>query len=199
MIQLDLYGTRGTLLRQLLEIDPKLETVLWKVRLLSGSIALWQQAVLAHLASQYDREDAVLLNIGAKYGLSTACLCLGAPKAFVHTLEPEVKRVGIAARHLARYNAQVHAEKSWDFLEKMPKLKVDMVFLDGCHREVERDMPWFDRLKPGGLFLSHDYAAWKFPYVVEALEKLKKRQGKAAFDVLILDEREAGIAGLYKR
>ena len=155
---MNLSGTRGDLLRQFLELDPELESVLWKVRTIPGSIALWQQAALAYLAKQYNREGAVLLNIGTKYGLSTACLCLGAPKALVHTLEPSPKRSGIAKKRLSRYNAQVHTIKSWAFLEANPALALDMVFVDGCHRHIQKDLPWFTgRLKSCSEIDLHPY------------------------------------------
>lgn len=188
-----LTGTRGHMLAQLLERDPSLEKVLWKVRLVPGSIALYQQAALAFLAQQYDA--GLILNIGTKVGLSTACLACGAPRARIVSLEPVPARVKKARHYLKRYpNVRVIQQKSWDYLPKTVGQSWDMIFLDGCHRQVKRDMPWFDRLTRKGLFLSHDYVPWKFPYVCAALDSLRKE----TFDVSLIDNKQRGMVGVYK-
>jgi predicted O-methyltransferase YrrM len=51
----------------------------------------------------------------------------------------------------------------------------DMIFLDAMHTyaEVRDDMHrWWAHLKPGGLFVMHDYRHWDFPDVKRAIDEI---------------------------
>jgi predicted O-methyltransferase YrrM len=77
----------------------------------------------------------------------------------------------------------------------------DMIFVDGDHRHIEWDLPWFNRLEVGGLMLFHDYspvdASHPCPPVYEALNRMAEKLH--GFDVLIIDEGKTGMAGIVRR
>ena len=198
MLRLRYSGTRGYMLAMLLLRDPSAEIIWHKARCIRGQIASYQAAALYLLARQYDKPTACILNIGCAWGYSTAVLAVGAPSARVTTLETLEKRVKKARRHLSRYqNVNLVQARSWDYLAR-DKTTYDMVFVDGCHRSIRKDMPFFNRLKVSGLFVSHDYVPWKFEQVVKELDGLRDQLGRP-YDVRLVDDKERGIVGLYRR
>ena len=132
-------------------------------------------------------------------------LAAGAPRATVHTLEPNKKRRIQAKRHLARRgwtqrNVQVLAKASEEFQQEVARrgVGVDLVFVDGDHHHCELDMPWWEVLKPGGLMLFHDYTR-KYQSVVTCVDGLVKRLGKERPDILLVNGKNGqGMAGVYK-
>jgi predicted O-methyltransferase YrrM len=190
--------SRGAQLAHLLLLDEEAYRALQKTHMIPGSLTFAQGVLLYILAKQYNFPGARIINIGTKYGLSTAYLACGAPQAQVVSIEPVAGRVRKARQNLKRFsNVEVWAGKSWEYLEMHLKHKPDMVFLDGCHRQIAQDIPYFDQLRRGGLFMSHDYVPWKFPYVVKAMDKLRDRLGKEQFDVALIDKRGRGMVGVY--
>jgi predicted O-methyltransferase YrrM len=187
-------ATRTEQFIELLSMDPDLHNVLWSLRRIPGSITFGQQALLYILAKEC-KGKARICNIGAKYGLSTACLAKGAPQAEIVTLEPSPKYARAARKNLAKFpNVRVDLRKSWDY----PVEKWDLVFVDGCHKQIKRDLVWYRRLTLGGLFLSHDYNPHKRPWLVAALDGLLMEIRKTEYDVSLLDERDRGIVGVYR-
>ena len=53
----------------------------------------------------------------------------------------------------------------------------DAVFIDGDHSEegVRQDMPWWDKVRPGGIFCGHDFANHDFPGVELAVREFAER------------------------
>ena len=68
---------------------------------------------------------------------------------------------------------------SVDALKIIPDSFFDFVFVDADHRYeyVKEDMGWWNKIKPGGLFLGHDYNG-----VIERQSKGKKWGVKRAVD-----------------
>lgn len=164
----------------------------------------YQAACLFALARPYDREGARLLEIGTYYGFSAAVLAQAAPQATIVTLNPTAWEVTSARVSLAGFpNVSVMEVRSWDYLAMIDgEHRYDLVFVDGDHKRVRRDLPWWNRLTDGGLFVFHDYSpsgsGRACPPVYRALNDFRAWLGRD-FDVLVVDDREVGLAGWYRR
>jgi len=192
-------GSPGSILAFLLNISPDLYYPLQRMHGIQSQVGLHQACGLILLARQFQGADASFLNIGCAYGYSTACLAEGAPDAQIESLDVNLKRLQIAQKVLTRYrHVQLIKQASWDFFNAHPGRQWDLIFVDGCHREIWRDMPFYNMVRPGGLFLSHDYIPARFPFVVEALDTLTT-QFDRPFDVRIYDDRGCGVVGMARR
>lgn len=168
----------------------------------------YQGAWLYRLAKHYQGKVNIL-EIGTFMGYSAALMAMAAPRASITTLNPAAGEVIQARRNLAKWpNVKVLPVASWDyFTTKAPRSQendeelYDMIFVDGDHRHIERDLPWFNRLKVGGLMLFHDYspadASHPCPPVYEALNRMAEKLH--GFDVLIIDDGKTGMAGICRR
>ena len=180
------------------EIEMILERVRTHVPFIKREVSEYQGAVLYALARQYDRPDAAILEIGTAWGYSAACLASGAPRAMLITLNPKEKEYPLAVKHLSHWrNVGVIDEKSWDYYDQVDDT-YDLIFVDGDHGQVGRDLVWWERVRPGGLFLFHDYApdgAWRpCQEGYEAVNEFGVGLGWP-LDVLVQDERGVGLAG----
>jgi predicted O-methyltransferase YrrM len=164
----------------------------------------YQAAVLYALAKQYNREEAQILEIGTYYGLTAAVIAEAAPKANIITLNPLEWEVQDARYALHRYeNVSVICRHSWDYLEMLaPEWMLDMVFIDGDHKRVRLDLPWWNRVKEGGLILFHDYTPLgnprHCPPVYEVVNEFAGYLGRE-MDVAVIDTDNVGMAGFYKK
>jgi SAM-dependent methyltransferase len=192
-------GSPGGILAFLLNISPDLYFPLQHMHGIRSQVGLHQACGLILLARQFKGQKAAILNVGCAFGYSTACLAEGAPDADIVSLDVNPKRLEMAEDVLSRYK-KVRLVKmvSWDYLNTFKERRWDMIFVDGCHREIWRDMPFYNQVRPGGLFLSHDYIPARFPFVVEALDSLTK-QFDRPFDVRIYDNRQCGVVGMVRR
>ncbi len=121
-------------------------------------VAKWEAHVLCCIARRCNSPGALFLEIGTSNGYSAALIALSAPDAKLITLEPEQFAFPYAKEHLSSLpNVRVVNERSWDFLDIYKGPQLDFVFVDGTHKQVMRDFPWWNRLKIGGLILFHDY------------------------------------------
>jgi predicted O-methyltransferase YrrM len=166
-------------------------------------IAPYQGAVLAALASHYDRDGARFLEIGTALGYSACLMATAAPKARITTLNPKKGEYERAVGNLhIRKNVEVKKLTSEEYLAQC-KEAFDLVFVDGDHSRgmVTHDAGFFNHLKVGGLILFHDYAPLDSTRpgegVYQALNALKKKQRK--FDVLVVGDGKVGIAGWYRQ
>jgi predicted O-methyltransferase YrrM len=161
----------------------------------------YQAHVLYHMARRYNREGARILEIGTYYGYSAAVMAQAAPLAHITTLTPMDWEANDARVNLAQFgNATVLCKASWDYLTEDTG-EFDMIFVDGDHKQIRRDLPWYNRIRPGGLMLFHDYSpngsAMACPPVYRALEEM--RQTFREFDVLVVDTEQIGMAGYIRR
>lgn len=199
MKEIHIHAHPGKILAHMLQENPWLFYPLRNAKNIPATVGQHQGAALALLARQYNRPGAKICNIGTSYGYSTALLAIGAPRAHVITLDPKRPKVEVAQDWLAPYpNVEIVPECSWDYLEAHLDVAWDMVFVDGCHKEILRDMPWFNRVHVGGLFMSHDYIPDQFPMVVNALNGLRDHLGRR-FDVEMICNRNRGMVGFYRR
>jgi len=169
-----------------------------------GHIAPHEALVLYHLAAQYDRSTARLLELGTLAGYSAVILAQAAPLAHLWTLNPAPHEYHAAMETLAPYrNVTLCNYASWDYLPAY-RAKRDgrfaLVFVDADHKHAARDLPWWQHLLVGGLMLWHDYDAESGPAVVATLQQLGQRLGRP-LDVAVTDTQRLGrgLAGFYKR
>ena len=160
-----------------------------------------QAITIALLASQYNRRGARLLEWGTNRGFTASILRFAAPKAEVTTLEPMRAVRRIVRAYLPSLDIHVRPETSVAYLEADDRM-YDMIFVDGDHKRIRRDLPWYNRLHTDGLFLHHDFSpagsSLPCPPVYRALNEFAARLDHPA-DVLVVDNTGTGIAGWYRR
>ena len=164
----------------------------------------YQMAALSILARPYNRSGARILEIGTGHGASGTMLAKAAPLAQIISLTVSPAE-SVAAIELWRKsgckNIASLVEASWNYLER-DRTPFDMVFVDGDHNASARDLPWFNHLGVGGLFLCHDYSPegsrTPSPIVYAELNRLAERLGRP-FDVRLVDDGHVGMVGFYRR
>lgn len=169
----------------------------------SRAVDDYQAAVLYTLAKAYKGKRARVLEIGTAQGFSAAVIAQAVPDAEIITLNPHVGEVEIARPKLTVFpGIRIETLKSWDYLAAYTGEPFDLIFVDGDHKHVRRDFPWWEHLAEGGLFIFHDYSPEgtyrACPPVYDALNELKAELGRD-FDVLVIDDGGVGMAGFIKR
>ena len=206
MLTLQLDDTRENLLQRLKEMYPDWSDLNAIVRQHVGPAnkrEVWEEqcVVLAMCASQYNRVGARILEIGANRGMSACVMQLAAPQADVTTLEPHRKRRDIVRTNIAGIGVHVRPETSTAFLD-VDDCTYDMIFVDGDHDHVRADLPWYNRLAIGGLFLHHDFSpdgsSRPTQPLFEALTEFWRVLDHAP-EVLVRDLTGTGIAGWYRQ
>lgn len=201
-----LSGPPEWIIEAVKEVCPEIEAVLGRVRaqvpFIKREISEYQGAILYALARQYDRAGAAILEIGTAWGYSAACMASAASRAAVTTLNPKETEFPQAVAHLSHWpNVTVVQKKSWDYYEQVDDT-FDMIFVDGDHGQVRRDLVWWERVRPGGLFIFHDYSpdeSWRpCQEVYEAVNDFGRELGRP-MDVYVSDNRGVGLAGFYKK
>ena len=205
-------GAPNEIIDEIKKDHPGVERALQNVRSnvphLKREVSEYQGATIYALTSQFN--GGSILEIGTAWGYSAACMAEGAPQADIVTLNPKGRphgdEVEKARKHLRGYSGiTVLQRTSGDHLVKLSRLTewtpYDMIFVDGDHNRVAIDLGFWHWLKPGGLFLFHDYSpegSWRAcPPVFSALNRMRDSLGRD-FDVLVRDDREVGLAGWYK-
>lgn len=159
-----------------------------------GQLEPYQAAALFALARKHDGGN--ILEIGTLIGYSASLIAQAAPNAEIATLNSAAHEIEAARHNLAEWpNVQVIQAISWDYLESYVGPMLNMVFVDGDHKRVARDVPWWDWVAEGGLMLFHDYSPEKCPPVYAAVNGLAEALGRGP-DVLLMDDQGVGMAGL---
>lgn len=168
-------------------------------------IERFQAYALYVLARQFNHPRTHILEIGTFLGYSAGIMAAAAPKADIVTLNPRADEAEMARRYLTPWpNVEVVEALSWDLLEEYgPGPRLDMIFVDGDHARVARDLPWFNNLRVGGLILFHDYTPGDAPRrpcppVYEAVNGMAEKLGRKA-DVMVVNEEWLGLAGFYRQ
>lgn len=196
-----LQGTAQGLYDEIKALVPELQ---YPVNVPAQMLA-YQMVALYALARQFDQAGARILEIGTGQGASGLMLALAAPRAQITSLTVE-EQTGRIAERWWRFNGIKNAlcvvKASWDYHESYPGTSFDMIFVDGNHNQIGRDMVWWNNVRPGGLFLCHDYSpahsAHPSPVVFETLNGFRTRLGRE-FDVLVVDDTLTGLAGWNRR
>jgi predicted O-methyltransferase YrrM len=151
---------------------------------------------LFNLVKQYNKENALILEIGVKLGFTVAIMAMACPKARIIGVNPSNVEIRAARNNLAPYkNTKLIAKKSWHYLPEC-QVKFDVIFVDGDHNRVAKDLPWWSKLKKGGLMLFHDYDKAKSRIVYNELNNFAK-QLKRGFDFYMVVNGN-GLVGFYK-
>lgn len=188
------------------EIDEVLSRVRERVIATKREISTYQAAALYALTRPYNHDWADILEIGTAYGYSCAMMAEAAPKAHIVTLNPKEAEIKNAQTALLDYRrTKILKRTSAQHLTRMShteeRIDYDLIFVDGDHKHVVLDLAYWFFLRPGGLFLFHDYApagSWReCPPVYTTLNHMKAALGRD-FDVLVQDDGNVGIAGWYK-
>jgi hypothetical protein len=125
-----------------------------------------------------------------------------APRARIDTLNPVAHEFRVTARRLRPWrNVRCYPVASWDLLPNLvPGVLFDLVFVDGDHKQFARDLPWWDRVKVGGLFVCHDDNDWQSPHVKAGLDALAAKLGRQRdVEVRDTDRVGRGLSGFYRR
>lgn len=173
---------------------PAIEEVLDAAHSIPGQMEPWQYALLYQMASQYDGK---ILEIGTFQGHSAWVMAIASPSARITSLTVSPSEAATAKKHLFGKSVDVMVMSSAQYLT-IAHDKWDMIFVDGDHKHAARDLPWFNKLRVGGLMLFHDYSPEKCPPVYAAVQELTKRLQRD-LDVEFIDSRGIGMAGVYRR
>lgn len=214
MNTLRIKANRAGIAAEIRRIDPirgSIETIVAKARALvpANKKEVWEEQAMAiaYIAREVcgPVESPNVLEIGCNRGYSAAILKLAAPHATVTTLEPDPTLRKIARANIVEQTGVVVSSyQSTHYLaatEGSP-VQYDLIFVDGDHKNIRKDLPWYNRLRVNGLFLHHDYSplesARPCPPVFEALNEFADGLAHPA-DVLIVDETGVGMAGWLRR
>lgn len=162
----------------------------------------YQAAALYNLAKPYNGGQA--LEIGTAYGYSCYFLASAMPKSQIVTLNASEGEWVEDVKILEKFkNVTPLHRLSWDYLAESDGTAIyNFIFVDGDHKRVKNDFPYFNRLIDGGLIIFHDYSplgsSRECPPVYEAVNELSKLL-KREPDVLIIDDKQVGMAGFIRR
>lgn len=205
MKNIHLTDTRPNLRAALLREYPAWPALLARLRrdVPAHHKEVWEEQAMAIalLAAQYDRPDARILEWGTNRGFTAAVLRLAAPQASVLSLEPNQSLRHAARARLEPLAITVGPWTSVAYLELSDHL-YDLIFVDGDHKNIVLDLPWYNRLRTDGLFLHHDFSpagsSRACPPVFEGLTEFS-RVLEHEPDVLLRDPTHTGLAGWYRR
>jgi predicted O-methyltransferase YrrM len=184
------------------ELPAVLEMVARRVPHKKRQIAPYQGAALYSWAKPYNRPGCQILEIGSFLGYSAAIMASACPMAEITTLNPK-HHEAIAARANLRYwpGVRVVEAYSWDYLGVTSR-NFDVIFCDGDHSAILRDLPWFDRLVVGGLMAFHDYSPAgtyrECVPVYDALNAMARALGRD-FDRKVIDVGNVGMVGFVRQ
>jgi predicted O-methyltransferase YrrM len=201
-------NTPEQLLAGYVELHPELPNIEQMARKVINNtkkaVYPYQAAALYHLAKPYNGGRA--LEIGTAYGYSCFYLGYAMPDSKITTLnasEGEVMAVK-ETKVLSRFaNVEVLHRVSWEYLKESDGTACyNFIFVDGDHKRVRNDIPYFNRLVDGGLMIFHDYSPLgskrECPPVYEAVNDLASYLGRKP-DVLIVDDGNVGLAGFVRQ
>lgn len=164
-VELKKIGNDNEIMTDIKRAWPNVEAVLgWTARhipYIKRQITPYQGAVLAHFAHLYNRTGAQFLEIGTAIGYSACLMATAAPKATITTLNPKDGEFEKARDNLKiRSTVKVVKATSEEFFTRPGGGPYDLIFVDGDHsyKMVRHDAMYFNRLRPGGLILFHDYS-----------------------------------------
>lgn len=199
--------TSDELLSHYLKLHPELRAIEAQARqackVTNKAIYPYQAAALYHYAKPHNGSRA--LEIGTAYGYSCFYLASAMPDSPVVTLNTSSAEVEAAKRTLAQFRYVEALEfVSWDYYSVTGKFNREygFIFVDGDHKQIKRDLPWFNRLEVGGLILFHDYSpkdsTRACPPVYRAINEMAKQLGRQP-DVLVVDNDKVGLAGFIRQ
>lgn len=167
------------------------------------SVINYQAAALYAICMAYNRVDANILEIGTYYGFTAAVIAQAAPLAQIVSINPLQWECDAARKVLAEFkNIRIDCIPSQDYLGNYQGPELDMIFVDGDHKGIRGDLPWWNWLTLGGTILFHDYtpkgSPRACPPVVRGLDHFSEILGRDA-DHRFVDDVLIGMLGWTKR
>lgn len=206
MAQPENGATPETFLRYYVKLHPELkkveEAAREAIRNTKKAVYPYQAAALYHLAKPYNGGRA--LEIGTAYGYSCFYLASAVPDSRITTLNASEGEWQEDIKVLGRFpNVTCLHRLSWEYLGESDGTAVyNFIFVDGDHKRVKNDFPYFNRLVDGGLIIFHDYSPLgsgrECPPVYEGVNDLARMLGRQP-DVLIVDSNQVGMAGFIRQ
>jgi len=198
MRPLDINNVKpAEILQMILTLCPRAKLALARSEHIPAQLLPYQAALLYWLAEEYNQDGAHIVEIGTFQGYSISIIAQAAPRAHITMLNPSATEIACARENLAAYrNITLIPMASWDYYVAAPQ-HIEMVFVDGDHKRVARDLVWWNRLTHGGLIAFHDYSPKVCPPVIGAVDRLLVHTKKAGPDVRVIDSDGVGLAGIY--
>jgi predicted O-methyltransferase YrrM len=207
-MKMELIGERVEIYAQLQKDCPDVSSAIQTAwRLISRGkqeVYPFQAAALYLLAGRFNYPGAKILEIGTYYGFTAAIMAQAAPLAKITTINPLEWEVDNARKRLSKKfdNIEFVCRHSWDYLAEYDGTPLDFVFIDGDHKRVKLDFPWWNHLKVGGIKFHHDYSPngsdRACPPVYRAIKIFEQFLGRDA-DIMVIDELLVGMAGFVKQ
>ncbi len=192
------------ILNQMLDLHPELSAILADASAIrhNKAVEVYQAAVLYHLAKSFAGVGAQAFEIGTARGYSASAIAQGIAPGRLTTITPDATDHANARINLHDLtNVQILMEYSTALLPVVG-VRFDLIFVDGDHKRVRADFPYFNHIRPGGLIVFHDYSpetsVRACPPVYEGLNLMRERLGRD-FDVLVVDSGGVGMAGFVRR
>lgn len=164
-----------------------------------GKLKDWQIWALLHTASSLPR-FATGVDIGTYYGRSAKVFLLATDDGFIVSLTPDPAHIARAAEELSSWiplRCSLQETTSAAFFVHTYN-QFDWVFVDGDHGPaVLQDARYWDRLRPGGVMIFHDYSPGRFPYVIRAVERVRSHSD-CSVEWEAIDREGAGMIALRK-
>lgn len=166
-------------------------------------IERFQAAALYKLV--FNTMPARILEIGTARGYSAAVMAAAAPAAQIITLNPDEEEAATALHNLMALKlagrVEVVIQESAAFLADYDGEPFDLIFVDGDHKRVREDLPWWDWLNVGGWMIFHDWSPVTShracPPVFIAVNEFGDMLGREP-DWQIVDNHEVGMAGFRR-
>lgn len=172
-----------------------------KAKFIRGQLLPYQALALFHLTQPYNKPGTRVLEIGTFHGYSTAIMAQAMPLAEIITLNPSTTECKTARKNLEQWsNVTVIEAVSWEYLATYDEQDepFSVIFVDGDHNRIGRDMPWWDHLAHSGLMLFHDYSPLVSGVVYATVNRFVDSLGRQ-LDIMLMDDDKLGMAGIYKR
>lgn len=159
----------------------------------------WQMCALYVLAADYCRPAGRILEIGTGFGTSAYMLAKARPLASIESLTINEREAAMAngfLQNMVGDRVQIMVRPSSEHW-RLSHVRYDLIFVDGDHKRCHADLPWFNRLREGGLILFHDYSPQACPPVYAAVGELGQAVGREP-DVALMDSNGIGMAGFVR-
>lgn len=196
---LRLTGTKDKITANIMDICPAAKVAVDNSANIKGQLLPYQAMALYYLAKDYNYTGSKFMEIGTLAGYSSSILAQAAPNASITTINPAQWEMAEAERNLKKYaNVKPVVAYSWDMLDLYEGSDLSLIFIDGDHNRIARDLPWFDKLRDGGLILFHDYNEARSGIVYGVLNATANKYDHP-FDVYLMDNDGNGMVGFIKR
>lgn len=158
-----------------------------------------ESTLLWALAKQYNYDGAHFLEIGTYKGCSCSVMAQAAPLAQIQTLEVDAQAARDARDVLSVFpNVLVKTEDSSIYLRTYNGPMFNLILIDGDHRRIAQDIPWWSWLIGGGLILFHDYWPGQFDEIVKAVDGLAMMVCRKFSISTFATDTSRGFVGIYK-